>query len=76
MSLPRHPDLSDDVYTAIGFPVFGDRALRADIAETVGERLAHGAPGREIAMRLGCGIDELPSLRRATLCQVPAASST
>jgi ATP-dependent RNA helicase SUPV3L1/SUV3 len=40
VALVPDPAIDPDAYTAVGFPVFGTRALRADIVERVNARLA------------------------------------
>ena len=77
VALCPDPDVDPDAYTAIGFPVFGPRALRVDIVERVDEGLARleletgGAgfelPG-ELAARAGIRREELPALALALGC--------
>jgi ATP-dependent RNA helicase SUPV3L1/SUV3 len=56
--LPRGAD--PRAYTAIGFPPFGPRAVRADVAERVSRALAAGeAADAEIAGWLGCPARDL-----------------
>jgi ATP-dependent RNA helicase SUPV3L1/SUV3 len=64
-SLEVRPDLAPGLYTALGYPVFAGRAIRADVAETAADRLLNGAPPDEVARRLGCGAGEIPALREA-----------
>jgi ATP-dependent RNA helicase SUPV3L1/SUV3 len=47
------PDIPDTIYTALGFPRFGPRAVRADVADEVAARLDRRAPRAELAGRLG-----------------------
>jgi ATP-dependent RNA helicase SUPV3L1/SUV3 len=56
-------EMSDATYAAMGFPVIGGRAIRADVVESVAVRMASGAA--EIARRLGCYPDEVEPIRRA-----------
>ncbi len=72
-------------YVSIGFPIFAARAIRADIAERVAERLANGrcalaAQRRQLAMWLGCSSREVEGVARvlgppqpvpATACASP-----
>jgi ATP-dependent RNA helicase SUPV3L1/SUV3 len=58
-------DVSDASYAAMGFPVMGGRAIRADVVESVAVRMASGAGAAEIARRLGCDLDEVEPIRRA-----------
>ena len=58
-------EVSDATYAAMGFPVFGGRAIRADIVEVVAARVASGASPAEIARRLGCYPDEVEPIERA-----------
>ena len=64
VSFPAGRGVQADVLTAIGYPAFGRRAIRADVAELTASRLA--APGAEeielteIASWLGCPMRELP----------------
>jgi ATP-dependent RNA helicase SUPV3L1/SUV3 len=58
-------EVSDASYAAMGFPVIGGRAIRADLVETVASRVASGARPAEIARRLGCYPDEVEPIRRA-----------
>jgi ATP-dependent RNA helicase SUPV3L1/SUV3 len=49
---------------AIGYPVFGPRAVRADIAERAHRALAEGAPSDgQLAGLLGCGAREVARVR-------------
>jgi ATP-dependent RNA helicase SUPV3L1/SUV3 len=57
-------EVSDATYAAMGFPVIGGRAIRADVVESVAVRVAAGAGAAEIARRLGCYLDEVEPLRR------------
>ncbi len=52
-------------YEATGYPVFGDRAIRADLVDGVADRLSRGARAGDIAAQLGCTPFELDSLRAA-----------
>ncbi len=64
-SLPAEPDVNDETYAAMGYPVLGrNLAVRADVLEMVATRLASGARDGEVARRLGCGIDEAHAIRR------------
>lgn len=64
MALPRGAD--PRAYAAIGFPVFGARAVRADVAERVGRALADGGPEeRDLSRWLGCPAREVPGIAEA-----------
>ena len=58
-------EVSDPTYVAMGFPVIGGRAIRADVIEVVASRAASGASAAEIARRLGCYCDEVEPIRHA-----------
>lgn len=58
--VPRNADARP--YLAMGFPVFGARAIRADVAEQVS--LASEA-SQDIARVLGCPVREVPSVLEA-----------
>jgi ATP-dependent RNA helicase SUPV3L1/SUV3 len=58
-------DVSDATYAAMGFPIIGGRAIRADVAESVAARMFAGAGATEIAQRLGCDLNEVEPVRRA-----------
>jgi ATP-dependent RNA helicase SUPV3L1/SUV3 len=65
LSFLPSPEVSDASYVAMGFPVIGGRAVRADVAESVALRMAAGAGAAEIAERLGCDLKEVEPVRRA-----------
>lgn len=71
VSMPRRSGLSEQVYLAIGYPLLGNRAIRADVAERASARLREAARQgpfelpRELASWLGCGRRQLPSVVRA-----------
>ena len=50
-------DIDDDTWLAMGFPVVGDVALRADEVEFIAAHIAGGARVNAIARRLGCDAD-------------------
>jgi ATP-dependent RNA helicase SUPV3L1/SUV3 len=58
-------EVSDATYAAMGFPVFGGRAIRADVVETVASLVSSRASPAEIARRLGCYPDEVEPIRQA-----------
>ncbi len=65
------PRFETAAYTRIGFPVFGPKAIRADLAERIHVYLAL-EPGEEsfavpsqVARWLGCRIGEVPPIARA-----------
>jgi ATP-dependent RNA helicase SUPV3L1/SUV3 len=71
VSLLPDPEVDVGAYTAIGFPVFGPRALRADIVERIHAELAalEGEAGFELSVAIGsrAGVrrEELPELLAA-----------
>jgi ATP-dependent RNA helicase SUPV3L1/SUV3 len=58
-------EVSDAIYAAMGFPVFGGRAIRADVVEPVASLVISRASPAEIARRLGCYPDEVEPIREA-----------
>jgi ATP-dependent RNA helicase SUPV3L1/SUV3 len=66
-SLTFDTGLEPGAYTAIGYPIFGRRAIRADVADRIAEVL-HGAGGEpfaplaELAAWLGCSRGELEAI--------------
>jgi ATP-dependent RNA helicase SUPV3L1/SUV3 len=50
-------DLDDDSCMAMGFPVLGGVAIRADEVESIAAHLAGGARASAIVRRLGCDAD-------------------
>jgi ATP-dependent RNA helicase SUPV3L1/SUV3 len=71
VSFGRQRGVSDELYLALGYPVFGPRAIRADLAERSAARLrAAAAEGpfdlpAELSTWLGCGRSELVLVARA-----------
>jgi ATP-dependent RNA helicase SUPV3L1/SUV3 len=64
LALPRGAD--PRAYAAIGYPVFGSRAVRADVAERVGRALAEGgSEAGALASWLGCPAREVPGIAEA-----------
>jgi ATP-dependent RNA helicase SUPV3L1/SUV3 len=63
--LPAADDVDDETYQALGFPVFGGLALRADEVELLAARIAGGQRERAIAERLGCDLDTAGAIRAA-----------
>jgi len=60
------------MYTAIGYPVFGTRAIRADVVERVHKALSEGAEGEEggpnsgrLASWIGCPAREVQGITEA-----------
>jgi ATP-dependent RNA helicase SUPV3L1/SUV3 len=69
-SVARVRGIEPDVYTALGYPLFGPRAIRADIAERVGDVLlgageAPFAPLGELTVWLGCEKGDLYAIVEA-----------
>lgn len=71
VALVPNPEIDPGAYTALGYPVFGTRALRADIVERVHAELARlrdaagpagFEPPAELAALAGVRRDELPQL--------------
>ncbi|WP_437277422.1 helicase-related protein [Sorangium sp. So ce375] len=54
-------------YAAIGYPVFGTRALRADVAERVHRALASGEPAERLSGWMGCPAREAPRVAASLL---------
>ena len=50
-------ELDDETCLAMGFPVMGGVAIRADEVEFIVARIAGGARANAIARRLGCDAD-------------------
>lgn len=65
VSLPVEPGVDAGAYTAIGFPVFGPRALRADIVEKIHAKLAGPEPPTELAGLAGIKRELVPELLAA-----------
>jgi ATP-dependent RNA helicase SUPV3L1/SUV3 len=61
--MARRHDIDPATYAAIGYPVFGPRAIRADVAERVHRHLAAGeSNGRSqahLASWIGCRASQL-----------------
>jgi ATP-dependent RNA helicase SUPV3L1/SUV3 len=68
VSVPVKTELGEPAYVLIGYPVFGPRAIRADLAERIHRHLHRAsAPGRfalpvEVASWLGCSQQELVAI--------------
>jgi ATP-dependent RNA helicase SUPV3L1/SUV3 len=65
VSLRVAPAVPTPAYAAIGYPVFGSRAIRADLVDAVGARLRGRARAQDVASRLGCPSTEVESVRAA-----------
>ncbi|MBN1655572.1 MAG: helicase [Deltaproteobacteria bacterium] len=71
VSLQRLPKISEQTYLTIGFPVFGSRAIRADIVERIDKRLYREAengpfePPVELSNWLGCSQAKLAGVVQA-----------
>ncbi len=66
ISLPFDPSTSAEALLAVGYPVFGTRALRADVAESVYQALAREGPDNPAVAKLaGCSPRELPWIAAA-----------
>ena len=64
-SLATDADLPSAIYTSIGYPVFGARAIRADLVDGIAARLFGGARAADVASRLGCRVAAVASVREA-----------
>jgi len=64
-SLATDEDLPPAIYSSIGYPAFGARAIRADLVDGIAARMASGARAGDIASRLGCRAAAIPSVREA-----------
>jgi ATP-dependent RNA helicase SUPV3L1/SUV3 len=70
-SVPANAAVHRDLYTALGFPVFGPRAIRADVAERASQLLRRAAQRgpfsvpAELGALLGCPSDEALRVVRA-----------
>jgi ATP-dependent RNA helicase SUPV3L1/SUV3 len=58
-------EVSDATYAAMGFPVIGGRAIRADLVDVIAKCVVSGARPVEIARHLDCHLDEVDAIRRA-----------
>lgn len=47
-------DVPDETYAALGFPVFGGRAIRADLVDDLADRITRGLPVAAVARQLQC----------------------
>ena len=71
VSMPAAPRIAPEAYLAIGYPVLGPRAVRADVAERAHARLreaSRDAPcrlPRELPSWLGCSRGTLAAVVRA-----------
>ena len=58
-------EVDDETCLALGFPVFGAIALRADEAEILAARIGSGLRERAIAERLGCDLETAAAIHAA-----------
>jgi hypothetical protein len=49
--------VDDETYLAMGYPVFGGVAIRADEVEALAKRIAGGAREQAVASHLGCDLE-------------------
>jgi hypothetical protein len=49
-------EVDDETYLALGYPVFGGVAIRADEVESLAAGIAGGAREKAVAQRLGCDV--------------------
>jgi ATP-dependent RNA helicase SUPV3L1/SUV3 len=69
VSMPAIPGVEPRAYLLIGYPVFGARAIRSDVAERVHRALAERGEGEgqgpspsQLASLLGCPLREVPAI--------------
>ena len=55
-------EIDDETYLALGYPIFGGVAIRADQVEALASRIAGGAREKEVANRLGSDLDVAAAL--------------
>ncbi|WP_437723019.1 helicase-related protein [Sorangium sp. So ce861] len=67
VSVPVARGVDPKAYAAIGYPVFGTRALRADVAERVHRALASGEPAARLSSWMGCPAREAPRVAASLL---------
>ncbi|WP_437646167.1 helicase-related protein [Sorangium sp. So ce362] len=67
VSVPAARGVDPRAYAAIGYPVFGTRALRADVAERVRRALASGEPAERLSGWMGCPAREAPRVAASLL---------
>ncbi|WP_437810999.1 helicase-related protein [Sorangium sp. So ce1078] len=67
VSVPVARGVEPRAYAAIGYPVFGTRALRADVAERVHRALASGEPAERLSGWMGCPAREAPRVAASLL---------
>ncbi|WP_437576119.1 helicase-related protein [Sorangium sp. So ce887] len=67
VSVPVARGVDPRAYAAIGYPVFGTRALRADVAERVHRALASGEPAERLSGWMGCPAREAPRVAASLL---------
>ncbi len=67
VSVPVARGVDPRAYAAIGYPVFGTRALRADVAERVHRALASGEPAERLSGWMGCSAREAPRVAASLL---------
>jgi ATP-dependent RNA helicase SUPV3L1/SUV3 len=77
VSMARNHDVDPILYDAIGYPVFGPRAIRADVAERVHLQItgvdAKATPRAHLASWIGCRVSQLaPILAAMTTAQGPS----
>ena len=62
LRLPVRPAISPGIYEALGFPVVGGLAVRADQLERIGQQISRGAPQGVVAGWLGVSLAEVGEL--------------
>ena len=64
-SLATDEDVPPAIYASVGYPAYGERAIRADLVDGIAARLSGGARAGDIASRLGCRVGAVTSVREA-----------
>ncbi|WP_437754508.1 helicase-related protein [Sorangium sp. So ce1389] len=67
VSVPVARGVDPKAYAAIGYPVFGTRAIRADVAERVHRALVSGEPAARLSSWMGCPAREAPQVAASLL---------
>ncbi|WP_437657484.1 helicase-related protein [Sorangium sp. So ce1182] len=67
VSVPVARGVDPRAYAAIGYPVFGTRAIRADVAERVHRALVSGEPAARLSSWMGCPAREAPQVAASLL---------
>ncbi|AKT39234.1 helicase-related protein [Chondromyces crocatus] len=79
VSLPTPPGADAQAFMALGYPLFGSRALRADVAERIYQALTAGADSptpASLARWIGCPVREVARVATALVGGAPGLSSS